>query len=43
LTLPLLGVLPDARYPNLAAWAGRVAERPSYAASKPKVMPSIEG
>lgn len=43
LTLPLLGVLPDARHPNLAAWAKRVAERPSYEASKPKVMPSIEG
>lgn len=35
-TLPLLGVLPDARYPNLAAWAKRVTERPSYDAAKPK-------
>jgi glutathione S-transferase len=43
LTLALLGVLPDARYPNLTAWSKRVAERPSYEASKPKVMPSIEG
>lgn len=41
MSLPVLGALPDARYPNLAAWARRVAERPSYAATKPKEPPTI--
>jgi len=35
-SLPLLGLLPDARFPNLEGWRKRVAERPSFAASKPK-------
>jgi glutathione S-transferase len=35
-SLPLLGLLPDPKYPNLAAWARRIAERPSYIASAPK-------
>ena len=35
-SLPLLGILPDAKYPNLAAWARRISERPSYTASAPK-------
>ncbi len=34
--LPLLGMLPDSRYPNLEAWRRRVAARPSYDASKPR-------
>ena len=36
-TLPLVGVLPDARYPAIAAWSARVSSRPSVAASAPKV------
>jgi glutathione S-transferase len=36
-TLPLLGVLPDHRYPLIAAWSSRVATRPSVLASAPKV------
>jgi glutathione S-transferase len=35
-TLPLIGVLPDAKYPGLAAWAARIKERPSYRTSAPK-------
>ena len=35
-SLKLMGLLPDARYPNLAAWAARVVERPSWAVSAPK-------
>jgi len=35
-SLPLLGLLPDSRYPNLEAWRKRVEGRPSFAASKPK-------
>jgi glutathione S-transferase len=42
MTLPVLGILPDARYPNLSAWRLRVAERPSYAASKPAEPTRIE-
>jgi glutathione S-transferase len=34
--LPLLGILPDPKYPAIAAWSGRIAERPSYRASAPK-------
>lgn len=34
-SLPLLGVLPDTRYPLIAAWSARVAALPSYAASAP--------
>lgn len=42
--LELLGVLPDEkRYPNLAAWRGRVLARPSYVASKPKEPLRIKG
>jgi glutathione S-transferase len=35
-TMPLMGILPDDRYPGLAAWSARVATRPSYAVSTPK-------
>jgi glutathione S-transferase len=35
-SLPLLGILPDASYPNLEGWTKRVKERPSYAESAPK-------
>jgi glutathione S-transferase len=35
-TLKLLGVLPDKRYPLIAAWSARVIERSSYIASAPK-------
>ncbi|MCI0568280.1 MAG: glutathione S-transferase family protein [Acidobacteria bacterium] len=35
-SLSLMGVLPDPKYPNLAAWSRRVAERPSVIASAPK-------
>lgn len=39
-----MGVLPDPhRYPNLAAWRGRIQERPAYEASKPKEPPQIVG
>jgi glutathione S-transferase len=34
--LVLLGILPDAKYPNIAAWSKRVSERPSFKASAPK-------
>jgi glutathione S-transferase len=40
--LKLLGVLPDAKYPMLGDWIGRVMKRPSYKASMPKVMPTIK-
>ena len=35
-SLKMLGVLPDKRYPLIAAWSARVVERPSYIASAPK-------
>jgi glutathione S-transferase len=35
-SLKLLGVLPDKRYPLIAAWTARVVERASYIASAPK-------
>jgi len=35
-SLKLLGVLPDKRYPLIAAWSARVVERSSYVASAPK-------
>jgi glutathione S-transferase len=35
-SLKLLSVLPDKRYPLIAAWSARVVERPSYIASAPK-------
>lgn len=35
-SLRLLGVLPDARYPLIAAWSARVVERKSYIVSAPK-------
>ena len=35
-SLKLMGVLPDKRYPLIAAWSSRVVERSSYAASAPK-------
>ena len=34
-TLPLLGILPDPRYPNIAAWVRRISERPSFRDSAP--------
>ena len=35
-SLKLLGVLPDKRYPLIAAWSARVVERSSYIVSAPK-------
>jgi glutathione S-transferase len=35
-SMPLMGVLPDERYPRIAAWTARVKERPSYKASAPQ-------
>ncbi len=35
-SLKLLSVLPDKRYPLIAAWTARVVERSSYIASAPK-------
>ena len=35
-TLKLLSVLPDKRYPLIAAWSARIVERSSYIASAPK-------
>jgi len=35
-SLKLMGVLPDKRYPLLAAWSARVVERAAYVASAPK-------
>jgi glutathione S-transferase len=35
-SLRLLGVLPDKRYPLIAAWSARIVERSSYIASAPK-------
>lgn len=35
-SLKLLGVLPDKRYPLIAAWTARIVERASYIASAPK-------
>jgi glutathione S-transferase len=35
-SLPLQGVLPDSRYPNIEAWTRRIRERPAYIASAPK-------
>jgi len=34
--LKLLRILPDPKYPNIAAWSRRIAERPSCLASAPK-------
>jgi glutathione S-transferase len=34
--MKLFGVLPDKRYPLIAAWSARVVERSSYIASAPK-------
>ena len=35
-SMKLMGVLPDKRYPLIAAWSARVVERSSYIASAPK-------
>ena len=35
-SLKLLGVLPDKRYPLIAAWSARIVERTSYQKSAPK-------
>ncbi len=35
-SLKLLGVLPDKRYPLIAAWSARIVERASYIASAPR-------
>lgn len=34
--LPMLGILPDARYPRLLDWTRRALERPSVASTRPK-------
>jgi len=41
-SLKILGVLPDAKYPNIGAWIGRVTARPTYKASAPKEPPTIK-
>jgi glutathione S-transferase len=41
-SLPLIAVLPDARYPGLEAWTRRVKERPSYRESAPKQPLTIQ-
>jgi glutathione S-transferase len=43
LTLPLIEVLPDPKYPRIAAWTQRVAALPAYQASRPQEPPQIEG
>jgi len=35
-SLVLMEILPDSRYPRIAAWSRRIAERPSYVQSAPK-------
>jgi glutathione S-transferase len=35
-SLPQLGVLPDPRYPGIAAWVRRISERPSFKEAAPK-------
>ena len=35
-SLPLLGILPDSKYPNIAAWVRRISERPSFRDSAPR-------
>jgi glutathione S-transferase len=35
-SLPLLGILPDPKYPNIAAWVRRISERPSFRDSAPR-------
>ena len=41
-SLTLLGVLPDAKYPGLSSWIGRIKERPSFVASSPAVPLTIK-
>ena len=36
MSLKLHGILPDAKYPNIAAWTERITSRPSYKATIPK-------
>ena len=36
MSLKLHGILPDAKYPNIAAWTERISARPSYKATIPK-------
>ena len=40
--LVLHGILPDAKYPNLAAWSERIKSRPSYQASAPRQPTTIK-
>jgi len=40
--LKVLGVLPDAKYPNIGAWIGRVTARPAYKTAAPKEPPTIK-
>ena len=35
-SLPLLGILPDPKYPGIAAWVRRISERPSFRESAPR-------
>lgn len=37
LFLKVMGVFPDPKYPNIASWSRRIAERPSCIAAAPKV------
>ena len=41
-SLKLHGFLPDPKYPGLAAWAGRIAARPSCRAAAPKEPTTIK-
>ncbi len=41
-SLQLLGILPDPKYPGLAAWIGRIKARPSYRAAAPKEPTTIK-
>ncbi len=35
-SLPLLGILPDPKYPGITAWIDRISKRPSFRESAPK-------
>jgi glutathione S-transferase len=41
-SLPLLGILPGSKYPNLGGWVARVKTRPAYKASAPKEPTTIK-
>lgn len=41
-SLPLLGILPDDKYPGISAWIPRISERPSFKESAPSIMLTIK-